>query len=338
MRKLLNTLYITTPNAYLCKEGLNLVIRVDNEETFRIPVHNLEAVVTFSYNGASPGAMLLCLQNHVALTFLSPNGHFIGHLVGETYGNVLLRKTQYRIADDEAISLNLSRNIIATKISNSKYVLERYIRDYGFNADISEACLHLKNAQSNALKTESIASLRGIEGDAASCYFNVFGQIIRNPTFNFHGRNKRPPKDPVNAMLSFCYSLLSHEVQAALETVGLDPYVGFMHRDRPGRPSLALDIMEDLRSYISDRFVVTLINRGQITEKDFVIQSNISYVMTDNARKKIITAWQKRKKDTITHPFLGEKIPFGLIPYAQAMLLSRYIRGDLENYPTFFAK
>lgn len=340
MRKLLNTLYVTTPNAYLCKDGLNLVVKVDNEETFRIPIHNIEGVITFSYNGASPGAMRLCLQNHVALTFLSPNGHFIGHVVGETYGNVLLRKSQYRLAEDISSSLNLARNIIAAKICNSRYVLNRYIRDYGPDEEVARTGLYLKTAQENALQADSAATLRGIEGDAANHYFGVFGHILRNgdPAMGFCGRSRRPPKDPVNAMLSFCYTLLAHEVQAALESVGLDPYVGFLHTDRPGRPSLALDIMEDLRAYIVDRFVVTLVNRGQIHLDDFVAQTDSSYVMTDDARKTLLTAWQKRKKDIITHPFLGEKIPLGLLPFAQAMLLARYIRGDLENYPTFFAK
>lgn len=337
MRKLLNTLYVTTPESYLSKDGLNVVISVKKEEVFRIPVHNIEQIVTFGYMGASPGVMKLCADNGVALTFLSPNGRFIGRLQGAVKGNVLLRTAQYKQTEDKAIALHLCRLFIAGKIQNYRNILRRYVRDNGSCAEVENAAQELLRAKQNVLRATSVDSIRGIEGDAANSYFHVFSQLIlhQKEEFIFSGRNRRPPKDAVNAMLSFVYTLVCNDVVAALETVGLDPAVGFMHTLRPGRPSLALDIMEELRAYLGDRLVLSLINRRQVTIKDFVPQGDEGIVMTDRARKTIISAWQSRKRETFVHPYLGEKINVGLLPYVQATLLARYIRKDLDDYPVF---
>jgi CRISPR-associated protein Cas1 len=337
MRKLLNTLYITTPESYLSKDGLNVVVSVKQEEIFRIPIINLESIITFGYMGASPGLMKLCSDNNVSLSFMSPSGQFIGRIQGNTKGNVLLRKKQYLLSDDNDKSLHISQLIISAKIQNSRNVLRRYIRDYGNMPEIENAATALDYSKKKSLKCNSMEQLRGIEGDAANTYFGIFNFLIRTDKkgFEFNGRNKRPPKDRVNAMLSFAYTLLANETAAALESVGLDPYVGFMHTLRPGRASLALDIMEELRAYLGDRFVLTLINRKQVNINDFIEQGDTGIIMTDNFKKDFIRQWQGRKKEEITHPFLNEKIQIGLLPYAQALLLARYIREDINDYPVF---
>jgi len=339
MRTLLNTLYITTENAYLSKDGLNVVVSIKQEEVFRIPIHNIEGIVTFGYMGASPGLMKLCGDNNVSLTFMTPQGRFIGRLQGGIHGNVMLRKAQYKYADETNYALHVSKIFVAGKIHNYRAILRRYIRDYGENKDILEVCEHLKRSKREALRTLDTDALRGIEGDAANNYFNVMNHLIlqQKDFFIFNGRNRRPPKDATNALLSFAYTLISNEMTAALETVGLDPYVGFFHTLRPGRPSLALDMMEELRAYMGDRFVLSLINRKQIASNDFINQGD-TVILTDSARKQFISAWQSRKKEIILHPFLNEKIPIGLLPYAQAMLLARYIRGDIDDYPVFIIK
>ena len=340
MRKLLNTLYVTTPNAYLYKDGLNVVISVDQVEVFRIPIINIEAIVTFGYMGASPGLMKLCSDNGVALTFLSPYGRFISRVQGETKGNVLLRKRQYQCSDDADYSLHLAKIFIAGKIQNSKSVLSRYLRDYGENEDVSFALKSLDYKKTQALMSENAVVLRGIEGDAANRYFGVFDRLIINQKdeFKFNGRSRRPPKDAVNVLLSLSYTLLANDTAAALETVGLDPYVGFFHTLRPGRTSLALDLMEEFRAYICDRFVLSLINRKQISIQDFIQQADQNIVLTENGRKLFIAAWQKRKKDELMHPYLNEKVSIGLLPYVQSMLLARYIRQDIDDYPVFISK
>lgn len=337
MRILLNTLYVTTPEAYLSKDGLNVVITVKQDEIFRIPIHNIEQIVTFGYMGASPGVMKLCADNDVSLTFLSPQGKYISHSQGPTKGNVLLRKAQYKYSDEPNYALHLSKLFIAGKIQNYKNILRRFIRDNGENTEVSTAADYLLGCKRRVMNASSIDSVRGIEGEAATCYFGVFQQLILNQQndFVFEGRNRRPPKDAVNAMLSLVYTLICNDVTAALETVGLDPYVGFMHTLRPGRPSLALDVMEELRAYLGDRLVLSLINRRQITIKDFIKQTEDSIVMTDSGRKTILSAWQSRKKEQITHPYLNEKVSIGLIPYVQSMLLARFIRNGIDDYPVF---
>lgn len=340
MRKLLNTLYVTTPEAYLTKDGLNVVVSVNKNELFRIPIMNIEGIVTFGYMGASPGLMKLCIDNNVALVFMSPQGRFIGRIQGATKGNVLLRKKQYALSEDENVVLHLSKLFVAGKIFNFRNILRRFIRDNGINEDVEYAAKQLDWSRKSAMEANSMDVLRGEEGRAANAYFRVFPHLILNQKadFTFAGRSRRPPKDEVNAMLSFVYTLIANEVAAALESVGLDPYVGFMHTLRPGRTSLALDMMEELRAYLGDRLVLSMINRKQVNKKDFIRQGDESVLMTDSCRKELITTWQKRKKEFIEHPYLKENIPLGLLPYVQAKLLSRFLRDELDDYPVFLMK
>ncbi len=343
MRKLLNTLYVTTPESYLAKDGENVVIRIDDKEKFRIPIHNLEGIVSFGYMGASPGLMHLCAERNVALSFLTEHGRFLCRVNGAVSGNVLLRRTQYRIADNKEQSLKLAKLFVAGKIANGRTVLQRAYREQNTGNDLLELestiqLMALKQKQ--VLQTLSADVLRGVEGEAAQSYFGVFDQLILSQKENFFmkGRNRRPPKDNVNAMLSFVYTLLMHEVRAALESVGLDPCVGFFHTDRPGRASLALDMMEEFRPYLADRLVLTLINRKQVNQHGFKGNEAGGILMTDETRKEVLTAWQKRKQEEIQHPYLQTSIPVGLLPYSQALLMARFIRGDIENYPVFVNK
>lgn len=340
MRKLLNSLYVTTPESYLSKDGENVVVSINQKEVFRIPALNIEAIVTFGYMGASPGLMKLCADRGIGLTFLSPHGRFISRIQGQVHGNVLLRKAQYAFTENEEIATELTKVCIAGKIQNYRSILRRYERDYGQNEEIENAVAEMDRSKYNVLRATTKVQIRGFEGDAACCYFSVFPHLIINQKedFPFCGRNRRPPKDAVNAMLSLAYTLLINDVISALETVGLDPYVGFLHTLRPGRASLALDMVEELRAYLGDRFVISLINRKQITSTDFLYQGEQGVVLTDNGRKVFLTSWQNRKKEMVTHPFLQEKIPVGLIPYVQAMLMARCIRGDLDSYPVFLVK
>ena len=340
MRKLLNTLYVTTPESYLSKDGMNVVISVQQKEIFRIPIINVEAIVTFGYMGASPGLMKLCTNNGVSLTFLSPNGRFFSRIQGQTKGNVLLRKRQYALSDNEEWTLHVSKLFIASKIQNYRNILRRYLRDYGPNVTLEEAANLLDRHKREALAAHDKTSLMGFEGIASSTYFGVLPHLLRNQKdiFVFSGRNRRPPKDAVNAMLSFAYTLITNDMTTALETVGLDPYVGFMHTLRPGRTSLALDMIEEFRAYLGDRFVLSLINKKQITSKDFLYQGEYGIAMTDQGRKTFIAAWQNRKRETIIHPYLNEKVEIGLLPYVQAMMMARFIRKDIDDYPVFLIK
>ena len=343
MRKLLNTLYITTPDSYLSLKGENVVISRNEEQLGRIPLHNLEAICTFAYAGASPALMNACVEKNIALTFLSQSGKFLARVIGESKGNVVLRKTQYRLSDNELKSAQIARNFIFAKVANQKWILERMTRDYPMRIDVpafkkisSELSAHLKEI----LQTEDLDRLRGLEGQAANIYFKCFDQMIlqQKEHFFFKTRNRRPPTDNVNALLSLSYTLLASDVSAALENVGLDAYVGFLHRDRPGRASLALDMMEELRGVVADRFVLKIINKKIVNDSDFLRKENGAVLLTDEGRKKFFKAWQERKQESLTHPFLKEKISWGLVPHAQAMLLARYLRGDLDEYPPFLWK
>lgn len=334
---------MTIPDTYLACDGENVLVRVNDEIKFRVPVHNLEGIVCFGFAGASPKLMHLCCERGVTISFLSQYGKFMGRVTGNVSGNVLLRRTQYRWSDDVVVTARLSRRFIAAKIINSRAVLHRVLRDHGEVVDkqpLERAIKLLAGMPEKLEKAFNGDSIRGIEGDAAHLYFSNFNQLVlsQKDAFRMLGRNRRPPTDRINALLSFLYTLLTHEVVAALESVGLDPQVGFLHRDRPGRPSLALDVMEELRPHFVDRLAVTLINRNQIVAKGFVVKENGAVVMDDDTRKEVLTAWQKRKQEEITHPYLEEKIPLGLVPYVQAMLLARHMRGDLEDYPPFFWK
>lgn len=339
MRKLLNTLYVTTPLAYLTKDGDNLVVKVDGTELFRIPIRNIEEVVMFSQIGASPGAMKLCADHNVGIAFLSPSGSYIASLDSGARGNVLLRRTQYRIADNPEEAGALAQRFVAGKVVNQQKVLNRFVRDYrpeGALADkFREGQGFTKQFLKELEKITDVASIMGIEGAVARRYFELFPCLILNQDFSFSGRNRRPPTDSINAMLSFFYTLLSGSCRAALQTVGLDPYVGFLHADRPGRSSLALDLMEELRAYLVDRFVLSAINNRQVSPKDFVWQGETGVFMTDECKKKLLATWQRRKNDEIKHPYLLETISLGLLPYTQALLLAKFIRGTLDDYPVF---
>ncbi len=340
MKKLLNILYITNPQAYLYKDGLNVVVAIEQKNVFSIPVINIEGIVAFSYIGCSPGVMKLCADNKISLCFLSPNGRFIGRFQGPQTGNVLLRKVQYELCSNEDVSLHLAVITIAAKISNYRSLLQRYQRDHTQQEEIENAIVRLKHLQRQALNCTCKKDLLGIEGLAAKIYFGVFHYLIlnSNSTFNFSGRNKRPPRDAVNALLSFAYSLLTTEITAALETVGLDAYVGFYHTLRPGRTSLALDMIEEFRAYMCDRFVLSLINRKQLHNNHFFYQGEEAVQLTDDGRKIFLTAWQNRKKDDITHPYLNETVSLGLLPHLQAVLMARYLRNQIDDYPPFISK
>ena len=340
MRRGRNTLYITTPEAYLSKDGLNVVVSVKQNEIFRIPIHNIEQIVTFGYMGASPGLMKLCADNNVSLTFLSPQGRYISRSQGPTKGNVLLRKAQYKKSDEPDYALHLCKLFIGGKIQNYRNILRRFIRDNGEDKAIENVANDLRRCKDKVFNADTIDSVRGFEGEAANYYFSVFSRLLLNQKedFVFMGRNRRPPKDAINAMLSFVYKLIGNDMTSALETVGLDPYIGFMHTLRPGRASLSLDMMEELRAYLGDRLVLSLINRKQISIKDFIKQGEEGIIMTDAGRKTILTAWQNRKREQITHPYLNEKISIGLLPYVQATMMARYIREDIDDYPVFLIK
>lgn len=343
MKKLLNTLYVTLPDAYLSLDGENVVVKVGEETVKRVPLHNLEAISTYGYAGVSPALLGACAKRNIDITFMTRNGSFLARVSGETKGNVVLRKEQYRISDDESKSVLLAGNFILGKIFNSKWILERATRDHPLRVDMQKlkdvSALLSEHVQS-VRKVENLEQLRGLEGLAAAQYYSVFDQLIlqQKNDFYFRGRNKRPPLDNVNAMLSFVYTLLANDVKAALENVGLDAYVGFLHRDRPGRASLALDMMEELRSVCADRFVLSLINKKMITAKGFVRKENGAVIMDDDTRRMILKAWQERKQEKIVHPFLQESITWGLVPHVQALLLARTIRGDLDEYPAFLWK
>jgi CRISPR-associated protein Cas1 len=343
MKKLLNSLYITTAHSYLSLDGENIVVLLEDNEKFRMPFVNIENIICFGYMGASPALMGKCADNNISLSFLKPNGEYLGRIVGKTKGNVLLRKRQYELSDDHEFCLEFSKNIIAAKLCNSRTTLERTIRDHADNIDT--ACLktashYIADYLDRVYNFKDPDQLRGFEGNMARNYFGVFSDMILTQKKDFHmlERTKRPPLDFLNAMLSYLYTILSLEMRSALETVGLDPYVGFMHTLRPGRASLALDLMEELRAFMVDRVVITMINLKKVTKKDFFQKEGGGVLMTDDGRKKILKTWQERKKEIITHPFIKEKIEIGLIPYVQAQLLAKYLRDELPEYYPFLCK
>lgn len=343
MKKLLNTLFITQPDVYLSLDGDNIVLLKEQEQLGRLPLHNLESIVSFGYTGASPALMGYCAERNISLVFFTMNGRFLARVIGKSKGNVVLRKRQYRLSEDEVISAKIARNFITGKIYNNKWIIERMTRDYPLRVDVAkfkEISRLLSSLVLDVRECEDLERLRGLEGQAAISYNKLFDQMIlqQKEDFYFHFRSRRPPQDNVNAMLSFAYTLLANDMASALEGVGLDAYVGFLHRDRPGRVSLALDVMEELRGVYADRFVLSLINKKVINKDDFYRKENGAVIMTEEARKKFLAAWQNRKQEKITHPFLGEKISWGLVPHAQALLLARFLRNDLDEYPPFLWK
>lgn len=343
MRHLLNTLYVTTEDAYISKDGDNIVVQRESIELGRFPLHTLESIIDFSYAGASPALMGYCARKGINLCFMTPKGRFLARTVGENNGNVLLRKRQYQASENETESCAISRNMIFGKVYNGRWSIERTIRDHPLRVDVermkdASEQLHKRLPQIGA--SGSLAQLRGLEGEAAAVYFGVFDEMILNnkESFYYRERSRRPPMDNINALLSFAYSLLTNDCAAALEGVGLDSYVGFLHQDRPGRPSLALDLMEELRAVMADRLVLTVVNTRAVTPNDFSENENGGITMTDNGRKRFLTSWQEKKKELITHPYLKEKLAWGLVPHIQALLLARYLRGDMEAYPPFLWK
>lgn len=343
MKHLLNTLFVTSEDIYLSLDGENVVANRERREVARYPLHTLSGIICFSYAGASPALMGACVSREVALSFCTPQGRFLARANGESCGNVLLRRTQYRIADDPERSCLLARSMIFGKVYNARWSIERTCRDHALRVELDklkESSGHLKKMLPQLAGVASMENLRGLEGAAATIYFSAFDQLIlgEKPLFAFSTRSRRPPLDAVNALLSFAYSLLEHDCAAALESVGLDAYVGFLHRDRPGRTSLALDLMEELRPCFADRFVLTLINNRIIDKGNFDFRANGAVFLNDSGRRIFLKHWQERKRENISHPYLKEKMAWGLVPYIQSLLLARVLRGDLDGYPPFLWK
>jgi CRISPR-associated protein Cas1 len=343
MKQLLNTLYVTTQGAYLARDGEAVAVRVEKETKLRVPIHTLSSIVCFGNVSCSPFLMGLCGENNVALAFLTENGRFLARVHGPVSGNVLLRREQYRWADLEERAAAVARSVVMAKIANSRTVLLRALREKPAAEgadDLEQAARRLARLLETVAGTARLEGIRGHEGDAARVYFGAFDRLISvsKDEFFFRGRTRRPPLDNMNALLSFVYTLLTHDVTAALEAVGLDPAVGFLHRDRPGRPSLALDLVEELRPVIADRLALSLVNRRQVQGSGFKRTESGGVTMDDATRKEVLVAYQNRKQEEIQHPFLGERVVFGITPHVQAMLLARFVRGDLDGYPSFLWK
>jgi CRISPR-associated protein Cas1 len=338
MRKLLNTLHVMTQGAYLHRDGDTVAIKVGSELKLSIPVHTLEGLICWGRVSCSPSVLDLCCEHGVGISYLTEQGRFLARVQGHVSGNVLLRRQQYRMTDSAEDALPVVRNIVVAKIANSRVVLLRAAREIDDpvrQTALRDAGNRLSCVGLEAARAASIDEVRGHEGLAGQAYFSSFGEMIvaNRDVFHFGGRSRRPPLDRVNALLSFVYALLRHDIESALETVGLDPAVGFLRTDRPGRPSLALDLMEELRSVLADRLVLTLINRRQVLAEGFLEQDGGGVLLEESTRKAVVAAWQNRKQEEMEHPFLRERIPLGLVPYVQAVLLSRFIRGGLDAYP-----
>jgi len=343
MKKLLNTLFVTTQGAYLQKDGETVAVKVEGEVALRVPVHTLGGIVCFGQVSCSPFLMGFCAEKGVAMSFLTENGGFLAKVQGPVSGNVLLRREQYRRADEPQASSAIARAVVTGKLANCRTVLQRSLRDHAEKVD-SEAIAQASQVLANSLRRlqceHDLDTVRGIEGDAANSYFGAFDHLItcQKDDFTLNERNRRPPLDNVNCLLSFLYTILMHDVRSALESVGLDPAVGFLHRDRPGRYGLALDIMEEFRPFLVDRLTLSLINLCQVQAKGFTMKESGAVLMEDETRKTVLVAYQKRKQEEIEHPFLKEKMAIGLLPYAQALLMARYLRGDIDGYPPFIWK
>ncbi len=343
MRRMLNTIYVTSEDAWLRKDGENLVVEVKGEERGRAPLHMLEGVVAFVHAGASPALMGACAGAGITLSFLQPNGRFLARVEGAVSGNVLLRRAQHRVADDPDRAVPIVRGMVAGKAANQRTVLQRALRDHGsgmasgVKGALDDAVRRLELIARRTLVMETVETLRGLEGEAAATYFAVFDAMIRSadPAFRFAGRSRRPPLDRVNALLSFLYAMLGHDCRSALQGQGLDPQIGFLHADRPGRAGLALDLMEEFRPVMADRLALSLINRGQVDAGDFIMEEGGGVRLRDDTRRNVLIAWQERKREELRHPFLGESAPLGLVPHLQAQLLARHLRGDLDGYPAF---
>lgn len=338
MKKHLNTLFVTTDETYLSKEGEAVVVRQDGKTAMRIPIHMLQSIVCLGHVGVSPYLMALCARRGVSVSFLTPHGRFLGRVSGATSGNVLLRKSHFRLSEDPNAALELARVFVRAKIHNCRIAVMRAARDHGDSDGLLEtATQRLANIVQRAGAAETLDTLRGLEGEAARHYFQTFHVLIRSadPIFTMNGRSRRPPRDPVNALLSFAYGILRSDFQAACESTGLDPQIGFLHADRSGRPALALDLMEELRPVLADRVVLSLINRQQVQPDGFDTDIGGAVRMMEETRKAVLAEYQARKQKELEHPFLGEKVTLGLVPLLQARLLARTIRGELDAYPAF---
>lgn len=340
MKHLLNTLFVTTQGAYLAREGETVCVRVEQETKLRVPIHTLGGIVCFGLVSCSPPLMELCGERNILISFHSEHGKFLGRVQGPVSGNVLLRREQYRRADDKMASAAIARAVVTAKAANCRTVLLRAVRDHADSTDaraLSGAAAELSRIAATLGQEESLDILRGREGDAARVYFSVFDHLIvaQKQDFRFRERSRRPPLDNINALLSFLYSMLAHDCTSALESVGLDPAVGFLHRDRPGRPSLALDLMEEFRPVMADRVALSLVNLQQVRASGFTKTETGAVMMDDKTRKEVLVAWQKRKSEEVQHPFLGETVAVGLLPYVQALLLARHLRGDIDGYPPY---
>ena len=344
MKQHLNTLFITQEGTWLAKDGQAVDIRQNKESKLRVPLHNLDGIVCLGWDiSASAQLMAACAEAGVTLSFCSPYGKFLAAATGFTSGNVLLRRQQFRAADDPIASANIARNFVSAKIANCRTSILRTVRDRPEShedQELKSTAKWLSHRITTVANEIALNTIRGIEGDSAAAYFNIFPRLLTvdDPSLSMKGRTRRPPLDPVNALLSFIYSLLAHDCRSALAAVGLDPAVGFLHRDRPGRPSLALDLMEEFRPVLADRTALTLLNRRQIDASDFEFKENGAVYLKESSRKKVLVEWQERKRDELIHPFIQEKVTWGLIPHLQARLLARHLRGDLDAYPAFLWK
>ncbi|GBR73004.1 CRISPR-associated protein Cas1 [Candidatus Termititenax aidoneus] len=341
MRKLLNTLYVSTQGTYLHREGETVLVEKDKQKLLQLPIHTIGGIVCFGNVSCSPFLLGLCAERNIAISFLTEYGRFLAEVRGPVSGNVLLRRQQYRLADDPSASKAIAANVIRGKLANGRVVINRVIRDHGNKVDNAALQNAVKSIERTLLaipEAQDVNEVRGFEGIAAAEYFNVFNHLILNQKqdFIFTERNRRPPLDEVNALLSYVYTLLAHDVRSALETVGLDPQVGFLHRDRSGRPGLALDIMEEFRPVLADRLVLSLINRGQVNRKNFTKAASGAVTMDEVARKTVLVEYQNRKQDEVYHPYIEETVKIGLLFFVQANLLARHIRGDIDGYPPFF--
>jgi CRISPR-associated protein Cas1 len=344
MRPLLNTLYVTTDGSYLARQRETVCVRRNKQVVAQFPIHVLEGIVCFGKTGVSTKVLDLCARSGVPLSLLSPGGRFIGRVHGPTTGNVLLRRQQYRATDDPDAAAKVVRSLIIGKVSNCRTVILRAAREREqrdeTTVELRRAAQNLADVLQRLSEAVPLDTARGYEGEAAAGYYGVFDHLIaaQKEGFTFKKRTRRPPLDPINALLSFLYTLLMNDVAGAVEAVGLDLAVGFLHRDRPGRLGLALDLMEELRPVLADRLALSMINRRQISPAGFRTTESGAVLMNDDTRKEILVAYQTRKQDTITHPFLDEEIHLGLVPHAQALLLARHLRGELDGYPPFLWK
>jgi len=340
MRRHLNTIYVTSEGAYCRKDGANIVVEVGKKERGRAPIHVIGGLVCLGRASISPALMNACTEAGVTISFLTEHGRFLARVEGPRSGNVLVRRTQHRTADDPAKSLVIAKGIVTAKLANQRTVMRRALRDYGDAGSLTYAEMRIIYVARRALGAADMDNLRGCEGEGAALYFAAFDAMIRHddPKFAFSGRTRRPPLDRVNALLSFLYAILGNDCRGALEGVGLDPAIGFLHADRPGRMSLALDLMEEMRPVLADRLALSLINRRQLNVSDFDESETGAVLLNEAGRKTVLTAFSDRKRQTLRHPFLGEVMPLGLVPHVQAQMLARHLRGDIDGYPGFIWK